>query len=359
MDEWVPILVLPNADMRFAFDCPHAAIVSSQDARVLKLRDDHPNLTSFLSRFRDQFGDQVWPALLLIRADAPRSYYSAEAVTAFRDILSLSVVLYTRANSLLCRQRARLHEHVPVLPVDARQSLRGHAPAEPRDGARPLTQLVRRPVVSGAGLRFDHGRRRGSAARLGAAGSVGRSVLRRSRRVEGPGAFPLAQHGERGWPHPGGDGRSVLGRWAFARPVGQRFGNTGAPRRRQKSNIGTVSALLERVRWLDRTLAAATHTVSGRQRQLATWVCRKVYDRRNNFLHGNDVDRTGLVLNGRRMTDLAACLFRLALTGFLDLHFDTPKPDPSDAQAFAAFIHQQMAFNKFQRMYEGELLAAV
>ena len=359
MDEWVPILVLPNADMRFAFDCPHAAIVSSQDARVLKLRDDHPNLTSFLSRFRDQFGDQVWPALLLIRADAPRSYYSAEAVTAFRDILSLSVVLYTRAThfsaasglaytntfrfypwmldnrfeDMLLQNPAMVHAH--LLSSFGGQSFpeQGCASIMDVDVDRPLAlALLDRWVV-----RFS-----------GGAVEWRDQVLFRSLNMANEAGRIPAETAAVFW-----DAGRLLALWVSALEI------LAHPGGDKESNIGTVSALLERVRWLDRTLAAATHTVSGRQRQLATWVCRKVYDRRNNFLHGNDVDRTGLVLNGRRMTDLAACLFRLALTGFLDLHFDTPKPDPSDAQAFAAFIHQQMAFNKFQRMYEGELLAAV
>jgi hypothetical protein len=38
--------------------------------------------------------------LLLLRTDAPPSYYTPEAVSAFRDILSLSVVPYARTTRL-------------------------------------------------------------------------------------------------------------------------------------------------------------------------------------------------------------------------------------------------------------------
>ena len=55
--------------------------------RVEKLRAAHPKLTTFLSKFSGQFREQVWPSLLLLRTDAPPSYYTAEAVSAFRDIL--------------------------------------------------------------------------------------------------------------------------------------------------------------------------------------------------------------------------------------------------------------------------------
>jgi hypothetical protein len=97
MDEWTPVVVLPNLDIRGTIECQYAAIVPPTDSRAEKLRTDHPKLTTFLSKFSGQFGEQIWPSLLLLRRDAPKSYYTAEAVTAFRDIISLSVVLYARA----------------------------------------------------------------------------------------------------------------------------------------------------------------------------------------------------------------------------------------------------------------------
>ena len=87
-------------------ECQYAAIVPPTDRRVEKLRTDHPKLGTFLSRFSGQFGEQIWPSLLLRRTSAPKSYCTAEAVTAFRDIISLSVVPYARA-MLLRSDRAR------------------------------------------------------------------------------------------------------------------------------------------------------------------------------------------------------------------------------------------------------------
>jgi hypothetical protein len=131
------------------------------------------------------------------------------------------------------------------------------------------------------------------------------------------------------------DGGRSLALWVSAYEILAHPGGTG------QSNIGTVSALLESVKWLDAKLAATAHTVPGKtpqQKQLATWICKKVYDLRNDFLHGNDVEATALNLNGKPVTDFAACLFRLALTGFLDLHFNVPMPPSDDTAAAAAFI---------------------
>jgi hypothetical protein len=73
MDEWEPIVVLPNLDMRGKIECEYAAIVALSDDRVCKLRDAHPEVTLFLSKFFNQFREQVSPSLLLMRSDAPGS----------------------------------------------------------------------------------------------------------------------------------------------------------------------------------------------------------------------------------------------------------------------------------------------
>jgi hypothetical protein len=59
MDEWTPVLALPNLDMRGTMECPYAAIVAPSDPRVEKLREAHPKLTTFLSKFWGQFREQV------------------------------------------------------------------------------------------------------------------------------------------------------------------------------------------------------------------------------------------------------------------------------------------------------------
>jgi hypothetical protein len=81
-------------------------------------------------------------------------------------------------------------------------------------------------------------------------------------------------------------GRS-LALWVSAYEILAHPGGTG------QSNFGTVCALLESVKWLDPKLAAATYAIPGKQpqtKQLATWICKRVYDLRNDFLHGNDVE---------------------------------------------------------------------
>ena len=109
-----------------------------------------------------------------------------------------------------------------------------------------------------------------------------------------------------------------------------------------------------------RELSETTHTIPDppKQKQLATWILKKVYDLRNDFLHGNDVEGSALLLNGKVIIDFAPCLCRLALTGFLDLHFNMAIPPTEDAEAVGAFINQRMNFNRIQAAYENALLTA-
>jgi hypothetical protein len=147
-------------------------------------------------------------------------------------------------------------------------------------------------------------------------------------------------------------GRS-LALWVSAYEILAHPGGNG------RSDFSTVTAELEKVRWRNSKLSEKVYTIDGKssqRAQLAAWVCKKVYDLRNDFLHGNDVDATALLLNGQAMIDYAACLYRLELTGFLDLHFNLDAPDPQDAEATAAHVAERMWLNGFQGAYESALL---
>ncbi len=364
MDEWTPVLALPNLDMRGTLECPYAAIVGPTDPRIWALRDAHPKLTTFLSKFSGQFGEQVWPSLLLLRTDAPPSYYTPEAVSAFRDILSLSVVPYARTTRLRFDRASGLaftntfqfypwmldrqfEDMILINPAQVHAHLleefKGQSFAEQSQASimwnnidvplarkllnRWIERFSGKPVAWKDKALFRSLNMANEAGRIPAlAASVfydtGRSLALRVSAYE-----ILA--------HPGGTGQS---------------------------NFSTVSGLLESVKWHDQKLAVPTHTISGRTpqlKQLATWVCRRIYDLRNDFLHGNDVDGKALLLNGKPVIDFAACLYRLALTGFLDLHFNLTMPPAEQSEAVAQFISQRREFLKFQSAFEIAVATAV
>ena len=63
-----------------------------------------PMFCRFLDRFADNFGEYVEPAVLLVRGNAPQSFFEIEALAGFRDLIAISVLAYNRALEL-CRRR--------------------------------------------------------------------------------------------------------------------------------------------------------------------------------------------------------------------------------------------------------------
>jgi hypothetical protein len=68
-------------------------------------------------------------------------------------------------------------------------------------------------------------------------------------------------------------------------------------------------------------------TSSKAKRNLGCWIYGEIYRARNDFLHGNAVSQKSLIVkrSGRNLFSYASILYRMALTGFLDLKPPTPK----------------------------------
>lgn len=364
MDEWLPMLILPNLDMRGAIECDFAAIVSPMDARVEKLRADHPSLTDFLSKFSGQFREQVWPALLILHAEAPEKCRTAEAVTAFRDLVSLSTVLGARAKrlrydrgqpfaystaflfypwmidknyaDLIMTNPSSLSLHLlsafqgQSFPQQSRASLMAN------DIDMPLARaLLDRWVTRFALASPDWSHR-----------ALFRSLNMANEAAQIPALVASTFY----------DVGRTLALWVSALEILAHPGGTG------KSNFSTVAAMIESVPWISSKLSFAAHPVTYKgvttNRPLATAVYKKIYDLRNDYLHGNDVEESSLMLNNKPIIDFAACLYRLALTSFLDLKFCEPIP-PAIAEEMGRYISRRMSFNTPQKSCEEAILTAV
>ena len=150
-------------------------------------------------------------------------------------------------------------------------------------------------------------------------------------------------------------GRS-LALWVSAYEIVAHPGGTG------QSNFVTVTSLLDAVSWFEAGLRAPNYQVGNNPQNLRTlpvWICKKIYDLRNDFLHGNEVDGPALMLNSKPIIDFAACIYRAALTGFLDLKFKQVAPDQGDLAATIEFVRQRRRFNHHQEMFERALLRAI
>jgi hypothetical protein len=331
MDAWIPVLILPNLDMQGAVECEFAAIVSPVDARVEQIRREHPNLTMFLGKFSGQFKEQCWPSLLILRADAPDTCRTAEAVTGFRDLVSLCTIPLARAKRLRF-DRAQpfvystafqfypwmLDAHYEDLIMTSPASLgthllsafRGQSFPEQsqvslmeRDIDIPLAEALLERWVT----RFPQASTKWSDRAL----FRSLNTANEAARIPALAASTFYDVGR------------TLALWVSAFEI---LAHPGAG----QSNFTTVAEIIEKVNWLDPALAAAAHNVAiGKKAPalspLATWVYKKIYDLRNDYLHGNEVAAASLMLNGKAIIDFAACVYRLALVGFLSLEFSKPQ----------------------------------
>ncbi len=361
---WEPIWALPNIDLDEPVESPLFALVPASDPRVERLKWEHDNFQTFMSRFQDTHGGRISPTLIIRRTDAPELFRELDAAASFRDLLVASTVPLARSRTIIDGRnlyRVNYSSFFWVYPwmLDQRNEnitartqamlalhdvdqFRGHSSPElsrttllRSDFDEPLLQeLLRRwraryetadpqwtDVALFRSLNMAH-----QASLLPAGADV---VIHDEGRMAGlwTAAFEILVH-------PGGDGRA---------------------------NLYKVFDLLQKISWVDETCEnlpfLIRHAGKDEQRNLACWLYKHIHDCRNDFLHGNPVTRENLLLpeSGRPLTSHAATLYRLALSSFLDLSWKEPLPEVEDTQAFAESIIRALEFQKPQRKCEEAL----
>jgi hypothetical protein len=130
-----------------------------------------------------------------------------------------------------------------------------------------------------------------------------------------------------------------------------------------QANRDKVFEMIERTQWAIPESGQHTHDTGGKtkvKRTLASWLYQVLYECRNDFLHGNPVERSNLFLATPQRTifEYAAPLYRIALTAFLSLTYDVTMPSAKDARAFGAYIADRMDFIGPQKSAEEAILTA-
>jgi hypothetical protein len=126
-----------------------------------------------------------------------------------------------------------------------------------------------------------------------------------------------------------------------------------------KANLGVVYELLKMAHWHKKASKEENHKCYNNRGDEITsingcWLYGLLYLARNNFLHGNPVTIESLRLSsGRNLIEIAAPLFRMALTGFLPLAFPNQGDKPYSEQ-----IGLLMQFYGPQDAIEDALLGA-
>lgn len=364
--DWTPVFVLPNIPLQTAIGCDVAALAPAHDPRVAALKRAQPVFRRFLNRFSDNFGQKFEPTVFLVRASAPAAFLDIAALASFRDLIAIATTTHSRALELRHPRglRVMFGEAFAIYPwmLDRHyEDVIGSTPAilgthevskfkgqsSPALFRTPIDQSdIDRPLLTALIERW--------ARRYEAAEPAWEDVaLMRS--------LNMAYHASL---LPAGtdttfyDVGRVVSLWVSAFEILVHPGGNG------QANRDKVFDMLEKTAWAIPASSTPTHDTGGRikiKRSLASWLYQALYDCRNDFLHGNPVERSKLILPipQRTVFEYAAPLYRLALTAFLPLVHDKQMRGMDDPEALGAYIANHMEFMDPQKCAEQAILTAM
>ena len=325
----------------------------------------YPRHRNFLRHFTDAFGAERRPTVLIIKPDASPHFTTADALVSFRDVLSVSTVPRSRARSIeYDRSRgiyySKAFEFYPwvlgrdykdliavtpsMVALHSVRKFRGQVAPEISDTKFSLTDLDQ-TLFDELINRWRRSYRRGKPTWKDVALMRSLNMAHHASQLPAPVAATVLDYGR----------LAALWVSAFEHLVNPGSDGGGIADRKK------VCELLEKTTWTmkenrNRNLKCWRNkkkTIFER-RPLPSWLCFKLYDVRNDFLHGNPIEKRPLHLPGTKfnLLDFAAPLYRMALTSFLDLQWKGELPPMDDAQAFAQAFQERHEFDHYQRDFE-------
>jgi hypothetical protein len=326
-DEWVPMFTLPNIETQVSIEIDGVALVSVADERAETLARRHRRFAMYLNRFTSEFGQQVSPSIILVRADKFNQYRSAEALAGFRDAVAISTIPYSWAHVLRFENNHNIkyanwfsfypwvvdNKYEGVV-MQSMAQLGYHEVKAMKGQTTPgISHMTLAPNMIDAALLpalLDRWVARfGSTTSSKKDTSLFRSLNMALSAAELPGNVEVTIFDL---------GRSIA-LWVSAFEILTESGTCDA-----------VYKLLEGTKWnlstnSDPIYGPHKHTPGQPKRMLPVWLYGAMNHARNDFIHGNAIDPSRLIVApGKRPLHLyTAPLYRMALTSFLDL-----KPPP-------------------------------
>jgi len=350
MADWIPMFAMPNIAVQEPIEVEGLAIVTANDERLRALAKKHRRFAMYLRRFKTEFGVQVWPSVLIRESASPERYRSVEALAAFRDAVALSVIPQSWAQTLrfenttgvryanwfsfypwmvdaeyegiVMRSMAQLGYHeVKALSAQVTPGI-GYMTLDRRMIDRPLLDALLRRWQEHFGT--DSQRHENVALFRSLNMALSASML--------PGNVEVTVY----------DIGRAIALWVSAFEILAHPGNSGV-------GFKQVYKMLEQPEWNLSDCQAAIYEPYGwkyghPKRSLPVWLYGELNRARNDFLHGEPIPAERLIVPpGKRPLHLyAAPLFRMALTGHLDLKMDRrpAREGETDYEAYRAYMHE-------------------
>jgi hypothetical protein len=360
---WVPMFAAPSIWVVEPVEIEHLALAYAEDSRVKALAGEHANFRSYLDQFTTEFGDKVLPSLLIWDDAGSQTYRNTEALAAFRDALAVSVIPYAWARSLRFEQPSKLcysnwfsiypwmidknYEYVvmrnsALFGLHETKLLRAQTyPGLSQEIVRlnDVDKTLHKDLMSRWKRRFTTEPPEWDDVKLFRSLTMAMA------------AASLPSHGDF-TPY---DAGRLIALWVSAFEI---LAHPGAG----KTGLVDVYKMLESAKWnlsdcKDEKYEVLAPKHARKKRILACWIYNKLYAARNDYLHGNPVIDDDLIVkeSKRVLLNYAAVLYRMALTGVLDLHFKEPAPSESDTEAFDAYEGRHFQFRKYQTDMEAAL----
>ncbi len=364
MSGWVPGYLLPNISVSDVIENEYYVLTSINDGRVLEVRQLHPEFDRLVTRFTDEFGVQVAPALLMVRAGSGPEVLNIEAVSGFRDAIALSFVCHNRALRTIYPRSRTLQfsssfDFYPWMTSVDYSGIVGSSPALTGWHKTATFHGHTTPGLPHAELRLADC----DEALLDALiGTWKRRFITHKDEWRSIALFRSLNMAYAASQLPSGPdmthfalGRSI-GLWISAIEILAHPGVDG------QVGFRNVYELLEQVDWETEKCCSVSHIgyAGGRKRAptiLPCWTYGELLQARNDFLHGEPIglDRLQIASSGRTLYNFAAPVYRLCLTAFLGLKAYGPRPSLSDYESAARFVSWGMDIEQGRRNMERAL----
>jgi hypothetical protein len=331
----------------------HVAIVHPADPRVVEPLARSPGLRKLIDGFRDEAGDPMQPALLLVRRRAPGGI-RFEALTAFRNALALATILRARVHSVTSGSNwgprwADTFDFYPA-QVGSDGELHFRSAAAVMIGAlrgplhattAPYLHVQQEHLLSDAYLHRALGeawRARYERPRA-ATDWHGIALFRSLELAYAAAAVPIRNAGSLI------DYGTQIGLWVSALEVLVRTETTKSSENRVRTLLDAAPWYggIQPKTWVQRkqyVMKSNRPAKGGTLKEVRTWVTpagkvlASLYTARHDFQHGNPVRWKTLLpwgkvrgQNGATLPNAAAVLYRIALHAFLIEHYPSGRLD--------------------------------
>jgi hypothetical protein len=349
------MFTLPNITLTQAIETDGVALVSTAEPRLAEIFSAHPAFQTYTQSFKTEFGRSLAPSFVLVHKDAPPGFRAVEALAAFRDTVSMSVIPLSWAKSLRFgpggmgvhysnwfsiypwmldkNYEYLLSMTMATTAMDEVGRLRGQS--SPGISPRHLDgHFIDRVLLDELLRRWQRCYRAETPEHEDVA--LFRSLNMANYAALMPAGVEATMYDV---------GRSVS-LWVSAFEIlspakNSAFFNVYTNLKKVEYGLTAVNTPIYEAHGFKTTQA---------KEMLPCWIYGELYKARNDFLHGNPITGERLIVrpSQRSLFLYTAPLYRLALTGFLDLRFKGTVPSQNDAAAFAAYVTDTMDFRSYQ-----------